>query len=696
MRRILALILSLSAGLVASLVAATADATPRLDVAHVQGRDAPWVVGWNEAVITLDNADGAAWRGEVAIDASYERNPDSRPSVRVPVSLAAGESARLLVPFHLQPGTFPNVILRTGSEEVGTVALTLTRPIEGVATIVEIQGKEARGPKLVDVPPASADEGEEAFPSPSHGPLHGPKGVHPYVPPPIAPPPSWGSAPIVQVTTVQIARESGDPILADVAGGWSGAVLVVAPSDIVSRLSGRALDALEHYVLSGGTLVLSVTREEDLRSPVLKTFLGGEARMTSASGGPTQTFGGAGLARGDVSKDGDDGDFVAHGLGEVWLLRRDPWSRAVDAKPPKTIFALWSRARVHRTSLMSLPAGTGLRWYDDDRVRKFLDPNHGFRPALGIAAFFVVIYALLVGPAAFGRARKLGRPLSVLQMTPILALAMFALLVGLGKFGKGFRGRARRLQIVDVAGGATHGSSTAFHAFYVADPSVVEVVAARPIDTVHAVEPFVENASIDIDKGAIAVRAVRAHPWQTIVVQEEGGKEIPGGIVLEGNGPRLTLINNTPWTLEHVVLHPETSSAAPARSSYFGKVPPGAKVTARDGTAVDRRLRVGASPYGSSDGPLGTGLVDKDHPSLEAADAFDAIVTSWASASFPPGEALPFHIPVATAIVRPTGGSISGLSIEREAILIRVVGLGGGKGKGELEKEEPKGKETQL
>ena len=70
--------------------------------------------------------------------------------------------------------------------------------------------------------------------------------------------------------------------------------------------------------------------------------------------------------------------------------------------------------------------------------------------------------------------------------------------------------------------------------------------------------------------------------------------------------------------------------------------------------------------------------------------------TSWASASFPAGDAIPFNVPVATAIVRPSGGKISGLSIEREAVFIRVIGLGGGKGKGDLEKEEPKGKETQL
>lgn len=684
---------------VASIVLAVpvlAFATPRLDVTHVQGKDAPWVVGWNEAVVTLDNADGSAWRGEVLIDSSYDRHPDSRGSVHVPVSLSAGESVRLLVPFHLHAGTFPNVVLRASGEgEAASQALTLTRGIEGVATIVEIQGKEARGPKIIEVPASSSFDDEKDGEAPTHKPpIHIPP-KHGPSPPPIVPPSGYTSLAVAQVSTVQIARESGDPILPDIAGGWSGAVLVLAPSDILARLQGRALDALEHWVLAGGTIAIAVTREEDLRSAPLKLLIGAEARMTSGAGATAMTFSGGNLAKGEVSKEGDDGEFTGHGLGQVWLLRRDPWARTFDPKSPKSIYGLWHHSKARRAQTISLPAGTGLRWQDDDRVRKFLDPNHGFRPSLGIAAVLVVLYALLVGPAAFGRARKLGRPLSVLRATPLLALGLFVLLVGLGKVGKGFRGRARRLQVLELAGGATKGSATTFHAFYVADPNVVEVVAGRPIDTVHVVEPFSEGDPIELDRGSIAVRAVRAHPWQTIVIAEEGAREVQGGIVLEGNGQKLTLINKSSWTLEHVVLHPETTAAAPARSRYFAKVGPGEVAVARDGVAVDRRVR--PLPYHFvAGGGGGEPLIKTDDPSGDAIDALDALVTAWAGSSFPAGEPVPYDQPVATALVRNTGGKSSGLTIEREAILLRVIGLGGGKGKGDLEQEPPKGKEQAL
>ncbi|MGZ3456580.1 MAG: hypothetical protein ACXVEF_43645 [Polyangiales bacterium] len=692
------------AGLALMFGASIANAKPRLDVAHVQGKDAPWVVGWNEAVVTLDTGvDGLAFRGEVVIDSTYDRHGDSSATVRVPVSLAAGESARLLIPFFLNPGRYPSVALRTAAEgEIAAQSLTLTRPIESIASIVEIQGKDARGAKLIDIPSSPGggfdDEGLIAPPGtipPTFPPHGGGKGFHVPAPMPTVSP--WLSGLMAQVVTVQTAKESGDPILPDVSGGWSGAAVVVVPSDILARLQGRPYESLEHWVLSGGVLAVSVVREEDLRGANLKALLGEEVHLTSATASPTLTFSGQNLTRGDVSKSGDDGDWATHGVGQVWLLRRDPWSRALDPKSAKSLYAIWEHAAIRRRSLISLPAGNGVRWYDDDRMRHYLDPNHGFRPALGAAAVLIVIYAILVGPLVFARARKLGRPLSVLKVTPLLALGLFLLLVGLGKLGKGFRGRARNLAVIDVGGGQTKGAATTLRAFYLPDASGIDLVATRPVDTVHVVDPFLDSGSIELDRGTLAVRGVRAHPWQTVVVAEEGARDVPGGIVLEGNGSRLTLINKTPWTLEHVVLHPETTPVAPAKSRYFEKVPPGGSVTLRDGIAVGRNVRpMQWEIQGSSKSPS-PGIEPKDGNYDEAFDALGALVGGWQSTTAPGGaDPLPTSQPIATCVVRTSGGKESGITIEKEAILIRVIGLGGGKGKGELEKDEPKGKEGNL
>jgi hypothetical protein len=698
MRRTAATFAGLALLLGASLTTAAAWARPKLDVAHVQGRDAPWVVGWNEAVVTLDTGvDGLAWRGEVVVDSTYDRHGDASATVHIPVSLAAGETARLLIPFHLQPGRYPSVSLRTAADgEIAAIPLTLTRPIESIASIVEIQGKDARGPKLIEVPAAPGggfdDEGASGAIPPSFP--HGGKGFgHPS--PPVAPPtPSWSSSVLPQVVTVQTAKESGDPILPDVSGGWSGAAVVVVPSDILTRLQGRPYEALEYWVASGGVLAVAVTREEDLRSKNLLELLGEEVHLTSETASATHTFNGKNLTRGDVSKAGDDGDWATHGVGQVWLLRRDPWSRSLDPKAAKSLYAIWTLARDRRASLISQPAGNGIRWYDDDRMRHYLDPNHGFRPALGAAAVLVVIYAILVGPLVFARARKLGRPLSVLKITPLLALGLFLLLVGLGKLGKGFRGRARNLALIDVGGGQTKGAATTLRAFYLPDPSAINLVATRPIDTVHVVDPFLDSGAVELDRGTLAVRGVRAHPWQTVVVAEEGAREVPGGIVLEGSGQRLTLVNKTPWTLEHVILHPDTPGSR--KSGYFAKVLPGASVSLRDGIPVSRAVRpMQAEILGAAKNAMGP--EPKDGVYDEAFDALGAMLSAWETTTAAGGSVpLPDSQPIATCVVRTSGGTESGITIEKEAILIRVMGLGGGKGKGELEKPEPKGTEGEL
>ena len=173
---------------------------------------------------------------------------------------------------------------------------------------------------------------------------------------------------------------------------------------------------------------------------------------------------------------------------------------------------------------------------------------------------------------------------------------------------------------------------------------------------------------------------------------------MPGGIVLEGNGSRLTLINKTPWTLEHVILHPETTSGSSAASSrYFAKVLPGASVNLRDGIPVGRNVRPAQWEIMGAAKNANLGPEPKDGIYDEAFDALGAMVTAWQTTTAPGGsDPLPTSMPIATCIVRQTGGKESGIAIEKEAILIRVKGLGGGKGKGELEKDEPKGKEGDL
>lgn len=686
-----------------------AGAVPGLDVAHVQGRDTPWILGWNEAVVTLDNARGAAWRGAVAIDASYGNVRSERPSVKVAVSVGAGEIVRVRLPVWLTPGTTPTVVLSApGEGEVAQQPLGLTHLSEEIATIVEINPTRPLGAKIVEVPssatsptpgaPGAApsvdpfDDDEELKPHtlpPPHG--MGPKGGPAS---PSGPPLSVGIAPVPTIVSVQAARESSDPILADFAGGWSGAVLVLVPSDVLGRIGGRELDALVAWVNAGGSLGVAVVRDEDLRTPALKLLVGDDARATSGAGSARATFAGGRLSRDDEPL--DRGEVAPLGLGEVWLLRHDPWSPSVDAKSGKIVYDLWRKATARRLRLVSPPAGLGVRWYDDENVRTVLDPSAESKPSLGVAALLVVLYALMVGPIAFGRARRLGKPLSVLRVAPLLSLGLFVGLVGLGKLGTGFRGRVRRLEMVDVGGGSTQGAATNLHAFYVGDPSSIELTARRPIDGLHVLEPTTDNAAVEVERDGVAVRNVRAHPWQPVIIQEETSFEVPGGVVLEGSGGSLTLINKTPWALSHVILHPSYVGAA-TRSHYFASVAPGASVVARDGIPVERSITPRAPGGGSSTGgePWAAKGVRKQKQAL---DAVSTLIETSVGGTL---RALPGDVPVATMLVDLPSPSAkeSGYRVERETLFLRVIGLGGGKGKGSVEPTDPlkpRGKEGDL
>ncbi len=684
-----------------ALAPSTAGAVPGLEVAHVQGYRAPWSLGWNEAVVTLDNARGAPWHGELAIDASYGSLRSERPSVRVPVSVGAGEIVHVRLPVWLGAGTTPTALLSApGEGEVAQATLGVTHPSEEVATIVELQAAHPIGAAMLDVPSAATSPTPSLLdPTPAPGPFDDDEELRPRAAPPRmgprgAPPlpspaPTMGVAPIPTVVTVQAARDSGDPILADFAGGWSGAVLVMTPSDVLSRLGGRELDALSAWIASGGSLGVAVVREEDLRSAALEALVGDEARVTSGVGTKRTTFAGGRLVGDDDPL--DRGEVAPLGLGEVWLLRHDPWSPSVDRRSGKIVYDLWRKSTARRLRLVAPPAGLGVRWYDDDAVRAVLDPSVEAKPSVGLAALLVVLYALLAGPIAFGRARKLGKPLSVLRTAPLLSLGLFAGLVVLGKVGTGFRGRVRKLEIVDVAGGSTQGSASVLHAFYVGDPSAIELVARRPIDGVHLLVPYDENAMIDVERAGVSVRNVRAHPWQPVIVQEETAFDVKGGIVLEGSGGGLTLVNRTPWSLAHVILHPSYVGAA-TKSHYFASVAPGASVVARDGLPVERSITPRGAPTAAGTEPW---LQKGELAHKQALDAAAVLVESSVGGA---ARALPSDVPVATMLIEAPSpaGKESGFRVERDTVFARVIGLGGGKGKGALEREGPRGKERDL
>jgi hypothetical protein len=666
----------------ASLASASAIAAPRASVVSTMGVDAPWIVGWNEAAVTLDNTGLPAFSGTVSVRPRFHYGARSGADlVSVDVTLAAGEGARVLLPFHLEPGVAVDVVVDDGSGSVDTkpVALGVTQPAESTALIVEIRSDGPRGDKLI-LKPEPSDEDPDGDTPPTKGPKKKPVAT---------PPPTWTSA-NVQVHSIAFAGETRDAILPDVAAAWRAASLVVVPSDELARIPDRARRALERWVRDGGTIAVHVEREEDLKTEPLTRLLSGTMRLTTPIDAEELKFSGDGLRREVLTRQGDDADVARFGLGEIWLLRRDPWAKRATDESKRAIFALWERSRDRKQDFLVGAAAIAIPWRDDRDALRSLDPNQTFKPALGVVAVLVAIYAILVGPVSFARARRRGRPLDVLRVGPLLAIVMFVVLVAIGRIGKGGGGRARRLEIVDIASGATSGGCARWEATLVDDPSRIRRRATEPIDVLRVVEPNDDAVPTAVERDGLSIKGVRARPWQTVVVEEIGAREVPGGITLEGNGGALALVNHTPWTLEHVVLHPD---GATVRSRYFRRVAPGARVESRDGLIVARR----PVPEGFEPGNPSPMAENADPISRDALESIGALVQAWSSISFPPLDPLPTSEPLATMIVFGVGGNVGGLKADRDVTYLRVVGAPPADAtKAKENPLRPKGKEVEL
>ena len=171
------------------------------------------------------------------------------------------------------------------------------------------------------------------------------------------------------------------------------------------------------------------------------------------------------------------GASAEYGRGEVHLLAFDPTeSPAVDdVWVQSRMIDLVDHAWDHRAAVV-FPAGSNPRnatiaYYGSgpgrtDEVRRALDPNENFRPALGFAAIVLLLYSVLVGPVNFLRAKNRGKPLRPLLLAPVFSLAAFASIVVVGLGIKGWRGRTRHLSLVETGSGSTRAAITRFRGFY--------------------------------------------------------------------------------------------------------------------------------------------------------------------------------------------------------------------------------------
>ena len=373
----------------------------------------------------------------------------------------------------------------------------------------------------------------------------------------------------------------------------------------------------------------------------------------------------------------DFGATASYGLGEVHLLAFDPTIAPMLDDPwvHGRIVDLLARAW-DRHALNAFWEGSGERGSSrNEEVRRELDPNENFRPGLGISAILLVIYSIIAGPMTFARAAKKGTPLSPLKWAPIWSVAAFSLIVFVGFASKGFRGRARHLSVVEAGAGVTRGSIRRFRGFFASETRSLAVPATDRtcvLDTANA-DSTHQDAVLRLDRNGATLENLTSLPWQTVIVREDGFIDFKGGIsVIPTPDGSADVVNHSGLTLKDVLVWMPSEGL-----TYFPEVKEGSKVHAVDGKNVlkpsARRPSTGPRPVH----PLQAS--DLRFSGLRNTDKFEK---SWIAVEAAAGDAvdwLPDDVPIVMGEMTggPRAGNDSGLSLEDDRVLFRVIGRGG-------------------
>ncbi|WP_437632260.1 hypothetical protein [Sorangium sp. So ce854] len=657
-----------------------------VDAAPVFGTSSavPW--GWNQVVVRIQNNGGRAARGEVEV--SSTRYGEHRVFVATaPYTVAAGASVHVRVPVQVSP--FGDLEVRTLDErgaQVSSQALSSTMQ---------------HGVVLFDVSETSLVRG----------------GLHEALVAPLYLSPGRGSgsssSSALWVGQPRYDSATGDPLLPDRAALYSAADAVLMRTDTLSRLQGAELEALAGYVLSGGTLALAVARPEDLRHPTLAALVGGQVARAgvappsleeivpppapsgfgkqgnvllpapSASPAVAETL--SGWSGGNLRASAY-GSSAFYGLGEVHLLAFDPTRPPASSDPwAKIRVADLARRAYDRRSTIVFRPGEEAMGLDLDPVRRELDPNEGSRWAIGVSAVLLCLYAVLAGPVNFARAARQGRPLRALRRLPVYAAVAFAAIVGVGLAAKGVSGRARHLTLIEAGAGMSKGAVRRFRGFFVprAEELTVRTTdASGVISTAVQAELSERRDRLVVDRDGARLTKLAALPWQTVIVREDGVAPLGDGIAIVADPSGDVLVTNRSGRdLRGGVLWISTGTAR-----YFARIRDGEQVSSRGGIDLGARSegqrwlshvsfgrRVGGLDVHDLGGGLLTPLLEPDAPGLGAA---------WLAIEDAAGSAVdwfPAGVPVLFGQLDGGEGrsSDSGLRIESDRVLVRIVGYGG-------------------
>ena len=650
-----------------------------LDIEPLLGSGSPAVDGWTSAYVRLENRTNAVLRGTLSVEAEVAwAHGGSGPhnGTDVPFAVAAHAQVSLEVPVHGFPGMVPSlsVTARGSDGEVLMRAKSAElRAHDPLLFDLSSPGHVAPALRLLAVPLSNT---------------------------------RWGglAAPLVSVSNARRDARTSEPIVPHIASGYAAVTVVLATTEELGLVGEEARAALSDWLLAGGALAVVLERPEDLRASFLEAWAGGpiyeqsapeELRAASVfalpidSGGVPSGARPSGVTELRLAPSADSrtrlrsyrggnlhpspwGAAASYGLGELHLLAfrpnsepfvGDPWTHR---KLADLVRHTWDRK-----SSIALPFAEAT--LDDSRlqdVRRELDPNQGTRWTIVVSALLLLGYAGVAGPLNFYLARRSGKPLQALVRLPLLSALALGLVVALGSLGRGVRGRARRLTLVEAGAGISRAAATRFRGLYASSARERTVQASargNVLDVAGDAEQTGRRLVVDRDGARLA--SLRGRPWEVVVVEEDGFMELGGGVsLLSALDGSVTIRNRLGRDLVGVILMP----GGVKNARFFIRIKDGESVTENSGQKLPI-TRGGAFGRSSLNLELGKDQLESSSKGLSSAwNAIEAATTR--NINFWPDD-----VPVLLGQLDGGEGKLtdSGFPLEVDRTLLRVVGVGG-------------------
>ena len=325
---------------------------------------------------------------------------------------------------------------------------------------------------------------------------------------------------------------SGDLVLPRRPSGWGGVSLVVVTTRMLKRIRGTERAALLSWVRNGGRVLIFPREVGELADESLTDFI------------PPVTAGPAQGARGSthfVPREAQAIELVGRGVtpavfggiaqigfGSVYIATYNGCDAPFVSDPAP-------RALIRSIASVAM-SGPAVAVYGNDpgfssrfdNLRRALDPNESYRPALLAVAVVLFLYVLLVGPLNFAFIGRRGRPMLALVTTPILAISCMLTLLLVGYVGKGVKMRYRGVQVDEYVAGETRGTSARYLGLFTTRPITVESPVPRFGDV--RMRHTAQQPTISVGPEGRVAGPISGGLWETLFVRRLSEVELSGPI----------------------------------------------------------------------------------------------------------------------------------------------------------------------